>query len=337
MQLSDFDYDLPEELIATEPVSPRDHSRLLVINRNDGSVTHRHFYDLPDLLSAGDLLVLNNTKVFPARLFAKGNNEREFEIVLLERISHSTWKCLVRPGKKIKEPTAVLFSDGTSATVSRKADTSFEIEFSKEVSDTFFSWISNVGLMPLPPYIKRKATQKDKASYQTVFAEREGSIAAPTAGLHFTESLLQKIKDRGIQVQEVTLHVGYGTFSPIQTQNINDHQMHFEQFEIPANLPNLIEETKKKGHRVVGVGTTALRTLESYPAIGLAGRTNIFIKPGYKFQVVDALITNFHIPKSSLFVLICALIGTDKAKEVYRMAVLEKYRFYSYGDANLIL
>lgn len=337
MQLSDFDYNLPEDLIATEPAQPRDHSRLLVVDRKTGELSHKHFYDLPEFLQHGDLLVLNNTKVFPARLFGKRTPEgREFEIVLLQRLSLSKWTCLVRPGKKIKARTQIFFENG-NAHITRLEDLSFEIEFEESVAKDFFHWIERVGKMPLPPYIKRAAEEKDLSTYQTVFAEHVGSVAAPTAGLHFTQDLLKKIKAKGVEVREVTLHVGYGTFSPIQTDQIEDHKMHSEEYEVPADLPALIEKTKRDGKRVIPVGTTALRTLESFQTMGLKGSTNIFITPGYSWKVMDSLITNFHIPKSSLFVLVCAILGMDKAKEVYLSAVQNRYRFYSYGDAMLVL
>lgn len=339
VRLSDFDYNLPDELIATEPMTPRDHSRLLVIERKSGAIAHRNFFDLPDYLEAGDLLILNNTKVFPARLFCHSKDGKEFEVVLLERLPSQRWKCLVRPGKKIKQPTQVFFSDQSSATLTRTSDLSFEVEFPPELSHRFFQWIETVGKIPLPPYIKRSAGESDKHNYQTVFANahKVGSIAAPTAGLHFTENLLETLRRKQIQMEHVTLHVGYGTFSPIQVEEIDQHTMHSERFEAPSHLPSLIQATHEKGRRVIAVGTTALRTLESLSSVGLSGQTDLFIRPGYQFQIVDSLVTNFHIPKSSLYVLVCALLGMEKAQAAYSLAIQEKYRFYSYGDAMLIL
>ena len=339
MQLEDFRFELPEELIAKFPATPRDSSRLLVVNRQTSQIEHFHFYDLPKFLNPGDLLVLNNTKVLPARLFGWDKDKRNFEIFLLKSLSSSKliWDCLVRPGKKVKSGIDLQFDQGGLGRVESTPNQVFQITFTLPKGTHVLDWLFEVGNSPLPPYIKRKAEADDKTTYQTVYAKNTGSVAAPTAGLHFTENLLTNLHQKGVHTAEVTLHVGYGTFSPIRTENILDHQMHSEDYEIPDKTLQEIAEAKKEKKRVFAVGTTSLRTLESYPSQGVKGSTNIYITPGYPFKMVDGLITNFHLPESSLYVLVCSLLGTERCREVYREAIQKKYRFYSYGDAMLIL
>lgn len=339
MKLSDFSFELPEELIATFPLSPRDHSKLLVVNRASKKIEHKQFFDLGLFLKPHDLLVVNNTKVLPARLFGQDSNNKSFEIFLLKSTSPSklSWECLVRPGKKVRSGLTLTFPHGGEGQVKATDKGVFEITFSLKENQNILDWLFKTGNSPLPPYIKRKADNNDKITYQTVYAKETGSVAAPTAGLHFTEDLLHKLKQQGVNTAEVTLHVGYGTFSPIRTEDIRDHKMHSEQYEISDETLAKIELAKNHQARVFAVGTTSLRTLESYPALGKEGSTNIFITPGYQLKVVDSLVTNFHLPESSLYVLVCSLLGVDFCREVYQEAIRQKYRFYSYGDAMLIL
>ncbi len=337
MKLSDFSFDLPESQIATEPMSPRDHSKLLVADLKTQAIQHHVFYELENLLKKGDLLVFNNTRVFPARVFVTHPEKGRIETLFLKSASKdlSKWDCLVKPGKKIKTALDVSLSDGTQATITRNTPDTFQIEF--EPKANFFEWIETVGVPPLPPYIKREAEKKDTKSYQTVFAKENGSVAAPTAGLHFTEPLIEKLKLKGIRFAELTLHVGYGTFSPIKVADLKDHQMHEEWYQVPETTLKAIEATKKSGGRVIAVGTTSLRALESIEKFGTQGPTSIFITPGFQFRVIDGLITNFHLPESSLFILISSLLGLEPAKTAYNEAVSHNYRFYSYGDAMLIV
>lgn len=333
MKLADFDFYLPEELIALQPVEPRDHSRLLVVDKTTGKWQHRRFDDLPELLSPRDLLVLNNTRVISARLHPLDPKGRKMEVFLVAPSSTpGRWRCLVRPGRWVKESLPVTFSDGNGALITREA-VNFDVQFDENIRADFDSWLEKQGKTPLPPYIRREATDQDKTRYQTVYARERGSIAAPTAGLHFTPALLERLPRR----VELTLHVGYGTFAPIQVENLDEHRMHEEVFEVPGELIGRLETTRAEGGRVIAVGTTSLRTLESLQPRVTSGATSIFIQPGYRFRFTDGLITNFHLPQSTLFVLICALLGTESAKACYEEAVREKYRFYSYGDAMLIL
>lgn len=335
MLLSDFDFEIPEALIAYHPSEKRDNSRLLVVDRSSHTLSHKKFSDFPQLVTPQDLLVLNNTKVIPARLVGK-LKESSIEVFLLKKLADNQWQCLVKPGKKVKSDTRVEFGEGVFGLLNREGD-DFFCRFENVDSGNFYGWLERNGKIPLPVYIKREADAGDFSTYQTVFAKNLGSVAAPTAGLHFTRQILETIRNKGVATEEVTLHVGYGTFAPIKTENIADHRMHFEDYEVLPDLPQKLAQTKNNGGRVIAVGTTSLRTLESIPIHGLNGSTNLFIKPGYELRNVDALLTNFHTPKSSLFVLVCALVGTEWAKEIYRAAVAEKYRFYSYGDAMLIL
>lgn len=339
MKLSDFSFELPEELIATFPASPRDHSRLLVVDRSSKKIEHCHFYDLGLYLKPNDLLVLNNTKVLPARLFGEDSSGKKFEVFLLKATSPSknSWQCLVKPGKKVRSGISLRFNDGGIGLVQPTESGLFQITFSLAEGLDVLTWLYEIGNSPLPPYIKRAADQQDKITYQTVYAKQTGSVAAPTAGLHFTEELLLKLLQQGIDQTEVTLHVGYGTFSPIRTEDIRDHKMHSEEYDIPDETLRKLKATKERKGRIFAVGTTSLRTLESYPSRGTRGTTDIYITPGYKTQIIDGLITNFHLPESSLYVLVSALLGTDFCRQVYQEAIHHKYRFYSYGDAMLIL
>lgn len=340
MKTSDFYYDLPEELIAQHPVEPRDSSRLLIIDRKSGSLTDKHFYDVIDYLQAGDVLVLNNTKVIPARLIGhRRGHTAEVEFLLLKRIDYTHWKCLVRPGKKLQVGAEVVFSEELSATVVEKCEEGERIvEFSFD--GVFEDILSRVGAMPLPPYIKEKL--EDGRRYQTVYSKVDGSAAAPTAGLHFTQELLSRIREKGVIVVEILLHVGLSTFRPVKAENIEDHKMHEEYYEISAESAELINAAKREKRRVVCVGTTSVRTLESAAdvkghVVAGSGNTHIFIYPPYEFKIVDALITNFHLPESTLLMLVSALMGREEALRAYKHAVDEKYRFFSFGDACFIM
>lgn len=333
-------YDLPQELIAQTPLEPRDSSRLLVYNRKDNSINHKVFRDVIDYLNPGDVLVINTSKVLPARLMGYKSTGAKIEVLLLKRIDLNTWETLVKPGKRAKPGTIITFSDNLSCEIISDTEVGGKIvKFT--CNGVFEDEISKVGSMPLPHYIKE--TLKDNARYQTVYADMLGSSAAPTAGLHFTKELLQKIKDKGIIIAEVMLHVGLGTFRPVSEDNILNHHMHSEYFEITEEVVDIINNAKAKGNKVVAVGTTSIRTLESAAKMGggklipYKGDTNIFIYPGYKFNVVDAVITNFHLPESTLIMLVSAFCGIEETLNMYKTAVNEKYRFFSFGDATLLL
>lgn len=337
MKTQDFDFDLPESLIAKEPVEPRDHSRLLVVRKASQEISHHHFFDLPELLLPSDVLVRNTSRVIPARLPATLSTGSKAEIFLLRPLQAddlTQWECLFKPGKKVKALLEVALKDGTTAKVKPNA-THWTVELSP--SGDFWSWLDRVGEPPLPPYIKREITEKDKDRYQTVYSQESGSVAAPTAGLHFTPELFEKLRTQGNQIADIVLHVGYGTFSPIRVESLEDHQMHEEFFMVPEYTQKTLAAAKKTGQRVIAVGTTSLRTLESYGELGASGLTRLFLRPGSKLQETTGLITNFHLPRSSLFVLVCAILGTELAQRAYQEAIQEKYRFYSYGDAMLIL
>lgn len=340
LKTNDFDYHLPLELIAQKPIRPRDHSRLLLLNKRNGKIEHKHFYNLIDYLRSGDLLVLNNSKVFPARLI--GNKKKtggKIEIFLHHDLGKGIWECLI--GGRIKEGTLVEFPHKLIAEIIKNNnDGTWKVKFNSSGSK-FFSLINKIGLVPLPPYIKRNGKSlSDKTNYQTVFAadNKVGSVAAPTAGLHFTKNLLKKIKAKGVIIKYVTLHVGLGTFSPVKTEKIKKHKMHFEFASISADTIKTIIKTKKVGGRIIAVGTTSCRTLESLDLHNgqQSFWTDIFIYPGYKFKVVDALVTNFHLPKSTLIMLISALAGKKNVDFAYKEAVEREYRFFSYGDAMFI-
>lgn len=341
MNVKDFDYELPEELIAQDPLKDRAGSRLMVLNRRTGEVEHRHFRDILGYLNAGDCLVLNNTKVIPARLHGvKEDTQAHIEVLLLKRRDKDVWETLVKPGKKAKCGTRIVFGDGllTGEVTGIVEEGNRLIRFTYK--GIFEEILDRLGQMPLPPYITHELLDKNR--YQTVYAKYDGSAAAPTAGLHFTEELLEQAKEKGIRIAEVTLHVGLGTFRPVKVENVLDHHMHAEFYMVSAEAAETVNRTKREGGRVVAVGTTSTRTLESAAdADGMlretSGWTEIFIYPGYQFKVIDALITNFHLPQSTLVMLVSALAGRERVLDAYRIAVKERYRFFSFGDAMLIL
>ena len=340
MKVSEFDFYLPEELIAQEPISPRDMSRLIVLHKRERCIEHKRFYQITEFLHEGDLLVLNQTKVLPARLLGFKDTGANIEMVLLKRIKGDYWECLVKPGKKLKPGTKVFFGDGElQGEIINYTDSGGRIV--KFIYKGIFEEVlDRLGEMPLPPYIQKEL--KDKNRYQTVYAKEQGSAAAPTAGLHFTEELFEQIKHKGVKTAFLTLHVGLGTFRPVKSENVEEHKMHSEYYSINEETALLINQTKDMGKRVIAVGTTSIRTLETVGDTKgrvqeSSGWTDIFIYPGYRFKVVDAIITNFHLPKSSLIMLVSAFAGTDFVKEAYRVAIEEKYRFYSFGDAMLII
>lgn len=339
MKLSDFMYDLPEERIAQTPVEPRDHSRLMVIHRDTDQIEHKHFYDVIDYLNPGDVLVINDTRVIPARLYGERPTGGACEVLLLRQLAPKKWETLVKPGKKLKPGAEIVFGDGRlRGRVLETTDVGGRIvEF--ECEGTFEAALDALGEMPLPPYIHEQL--EDRERYQTVYARHEGSAAAPTAGLHFTPELLNRIREKGIDVVPVLLHVGLGTFRPVKVENIEEHHMHSEYFEVTEDAARRINAARERGGRIVAVGTTSVRTLESAAENGQLvakrGETSIFIKPGYQYQMVDALITNFHLPGSTLMMLVSALYDREKIISAYELAVKEKYRFFSFGDAMLIL
>lgn len=348
MHINDFDYELPQELIAQTPAEKRDFSRLMVVHRNSGEVEHKHFYDIVDYLREGDCLVLNNSKVLPARLYGKKEGTgANVEFLLIKRIEGDTWETMVRPGKRLKPGDAVSFSDDKlfrAVIEDYGEDGTRIVRF--EYEGIFLERLEELGKMPLPPYIERENNSQDKDRYQTVYAKNEGSVAAPTAGLHFTPELLEKARAKGVKLAYVTLHVGIGTFRPVKVENIEEHHMHFEEYFIDEETAKTINDTVKAGGRIVSVGTTSTRTVESaavydeeagnYLVKAGHGSTGIFIYPGYEFKIIDSLITNFHLPKSTLLMLISALYNREDILRVYRIAVEEKYRFFSYGDAMFI-
>ena len=339
MKTSDFDYYLPEELIAQTPVEPRDSSRLLVYNRKEDKIYHERFYDIKKYLKKGDLLVRNNTRVLPARMFAKTKNGGKVEVLLLKRFNLTEWEVLVKPGKKAKPNTLLTISDNLSLEVLSNIEESGSRRVRFIYDGVFEDIISELGEMPLPPYITEKL--KDKERYQTVYAKVDGSAAAPTAGLHFTDRLLNELKDMGVEIADVLLHVGLGTFRPVKTEDILSHHMHSEYYEIDEINAEKINKAKREGRRVIAVGTTSVRTLESASDENgfvkpTKADTEIFIYPSYKFKCVDALITNFHLPKSTLVMLVSALSTREKILELYNTAVAEKYRFFSFGDSMFI-
>ncbi len=340
MKTSDFDYFLPEELIAQRPVEPRDTSRLLVYDRQKEGLEHKHFYDIVEYLKEGDVLVRNNTKVLPARMYAYTKNGGRVEILLLKRFNLNEWEVMVKPGKKAKPNVQLTISNELSLEVLSTIEESGTRRVKFIYDGVFEHIISHVGEMPLPPYITEKL--KDQARYQTVYAKVDGSAAAPTAGLHFTDELIEKIKAKGVEIVDVLLHVGLGTFRPVKTDDILSHHMHSEYYEINEQSAERINLAKKEGRRVIAVGTTSVRTLESAAddngfVKAVKENTEIFIYPPYKFKCVDALITNFHLPKSTLLMLVSALSTREKMLEVYNTAVNEKYRFFSFGDSMIIL
>jgi S-adenosylmethionine:tRNA ribosyltransferase-isomerase len=340
MNVSEFNYDLPEDLIAQFPQKNRDESRLMVLNKEKQTIEHKIFKDILDYLQPGDCLVRNNTKVIPARLYGKKETGANIEFLLLKRIEDDFWEVMVRPGRKLKIGTIVTFGDGLlKAEILEVLDGgNRKVKF--EYNGIFNEILDKIGLMPLPPYIKESLKEKDR--YQTVYAQYEGSAAAPTAGLHFTNELLDKIKEKGIEIANVTLHVGIGTFRPVKVATIEEHEMHSEYFYIKQEDVDKINKAKQNGHRIIAVGTTSCRVLESIanPETGMVkayeGNTNIFIYPGYKFKCIDGLITNFHLPESTLIMLVSAFAGREYIMKSYEEAVNQKYRFFSFGDAMFI-
>lgn len=341
MLKSEFYYDLPEELIAQTPIEPRNYSRLMKIDRKSGEIEHRHFYNLCDYLKKGDLLVMNDSRVLPARLYGiKEETGACVEFLLLEQKGDKLWEILVRPGKKAKPGARFSFGDGRL-----KAEIIETVEGGNRIAKfecegNFFTALEEVGQMPLPPYIKEKL--KDKERYQTVYSKELGSAAAPTAGLHFTKEMLAELENMGVRLAYVTLHVGLGTFRPVKEDNVLEHKMHSEHYYLPKETADLIKQTKAEGGRVIAVGTTSCRTLESVGTFfddmdEHEGYTDIFIYPGYEFKVIDGLITNFHLPESTLIMLVSAFLGYEKTMNAYKIAVDEKYRFFSFGDAMLIV
>lgn len=339
MKTSDFNFELPEELIAQTPLERRDSSRLLTLDKNTGAVGHHHFYDLPDFLRPGDCLVLNDSRVLPARLIGHRPTGGTCEVLLLVDRGEGCWECLVRPGKKLRTGAQIIFGQGQlTATIER------ELEDGKRLvqfhyQGIFLEILEELGKMPLPPYIKAELENQER--YQTVYSKVVGSAAAPTAGLHFTPELLDNIQEMGVKVCYVTLHVGLGTFRPVKAENIRDHEMHSEFCMISQETADIINQTKRNGGRVICVGTTSCRTIESFAAkdgtmTQRSGWTNIFIYPGYRFKVLDALVTNFHLPQSTLIMLVSALAGREHVLNAYQEAVKEKYRFFSFGDAMFI-
>ena len=340
MKTSDFFYDLPEELIAQTPLEKRDNSRMLVLGKENGNIEHKNFFDVIDYLKKGDCLVLNNTRVLPARIFGiREDTGAVVEFVLLKQKDTNIWECLAGPGKKAKTDYKFKFSERMKGTViDVLPDGNRIVEFYPD--GEFFECLEEIGQMPLPPYIKEKL--EDKERYQTVYSKELGSAAAPTAGLHFTNEILDKIREKGVNVAFVTLHVGLGTFRPVKVEDVTEHKMHSEHYYMPKETADIINETKENGGRVICVGTTSCRTVESVASTygeikECSGDTEIFIYPGYEFKCMDGLITNFHLPESTLIMLVSAFAGYDNVMSAYKTAVNEKYRFFSFGDAMLIL
>ncbi len=341
MKTSDFYYDLPEEQIAQTPLEPRDSSRLMVLGRESGSIEHRHFYDIIDYLEEGDCLIANDSRVLPARIYGtKVGTGANVEFLLLKQVENNTWETLCKPGKKAREGARFIFGDGIMTATVREVrdDGNRVVEF--ECEENFFAALDKIGQMPLPPYITKKL--EDKERYQTVYSHELGSAAAPTAGLHFTTELMDRIRAKGVKIAYVTLHVGLGTFRPVKVDDVTKHKMHSEHYEVPEETARIIRETKAAGKRVIAVGTTSCRTLESVATEfgevkACDGWTDIFIYPGYSFKVLDGLITNFHLPESTLIMLVSAFAGYDNVMNAYKTAVEEKYRFFSFGDAMYIL
>lgn len=340
LSTKDFDFDLPEKLIAQTPIEPRDASRLLILDKESGEIQHRHFYDIIDYLNPNDCLILNDSRVLPARIYGiKEGTGARVEFLLLAAKGDDVWEVLAGPGKRAKPGNRFSFGDGlmTAEVLEIIEDGNRLVKFSYQ--GNFYAVLDQIGQMPLPPYIKKKL--EDKERYQTVYSREVGSAAAPTAGLHFTKELLEKIREKGIKIGYVTLHVGLGTFRPVSVDKITDHKMHSEHYWLPQETADLINETKKNGGRVISVGTTSCRTIESVAKKEgcikeSGGFTDIFIYPGFQFKVLDGLITNFHLPESTLIMLVSALAGREHILNAYRIAVQEKYRFFSFGDAMFI-
>ena len=343
---SDFYYDLPEELIAQHPMEKRDTSRMMVLNRREGTLSHKHFYDVTEYLREGDVLVINDSKVIPARIYghAEGRPEATIELLLLRQRALDLWECLVRPGKRARVGARLVFGDGmltgTVTDIVEEGNRLISFSYDKQTYENIYNILHEIGMMPLPPYITEQL--KDNSRYQTVYAREEGSAAAPTAGLHFTPEILQKLREKGVKIAPVMLHVGLGTFRPVKVDKLDEHVMHTEYISVSEESAAIINEARAAGGRVIAVGTTSCRTLESaadeqgivHP---VSGDTGIFIYPGYRFRAVDALITNFHLPESTLVMLVSAFYNREAVLDAYRTAVKEKYRFFSFGDCMLIV
>lgn len=350
MHINDFDYELPEELIAQKPQKDRDKCRLMVLRRKDNSIEHRHFFDILEYLKEGDCLLLNDSKVIPARLYGiKEGTGARVEFLLIKRIEADTWETMVRPGKRLKPGDSVVFSDEEGkklrAEILDYGEDGTRI-VKMEYDGILMERLEEIGSMPLPPYISRPSNDEDKDDYQTVYCHEEGSVAAPTAGLHFTTELLEKAREKGVKIAFVTLHVGIGTFRPVKCETIENHHMHFEEYSVSEETAEIVNETVLSGGRVISVGTTSTRTAESaacfdeksgkYLLKAGSGSTDIFIYPGYEFKIIESLITNFHLPKSTLMMLVSALYDREHILKAYDEAVREEYRFFSYGDAMFI-
>ena len=342
MKKADFYYDLPKELIAQTPIEPRDASRMMVLSRSEGTIEHRHFYDIAEYLEPGDCLVLNNTKVLPARLYGvKEETGAHVEFLMLSQKENDVWEVITGPGRRAKQGARFSFGDGIlKAEITDVLENGNRLAKFSYDGNNIYDVLDRVGEMPLPHYITEKLTDKDR--YQTVYAKELGSAAAPTAGLHFTDGILKKLKEKGIKIAYVTLHVGIGTFRPVKAENIEDHKMHSEHYYLPKETADIINETKQNGKRVICVGTTSCRTLESVASFQgkiceAEGNTNIFIYPGYEFKVMDGLLTNFHLPESTLIMLVSAFYNREKVLSAYNEAVKERYRFFSFGDCMLII
>lgn len=346
LKTADFYYDLPEELIAQHPLEKRDHSRMLVLDRHEGGMEHKHFFDIIDYLRPEDVLVINDSKVIPARIYGhvKGREDALIELLLLRQRDLDTWETLVKPGKRARIGMRLVFGEGILQAevtdIVEEGNRIIHFTYDREKYESVYEILGEIGMMPLPPYITERL--EDKSRYQTVYAREEGSAAAPTAGLHFTPELLDRIREKGVAIAPVMLHVGLGTFRPVKEEKITDHVMHTEYFSVPEESARIINERKSRGGRIICVGTTSCRTVESVaeenghvPAI--SGDTGIFIYPGYKFKAVDALITNFHLPESTLLMLVSAFYNQEKVMEAYKAAVGERYRFFSFGDCMLIV
>lgn len=346
MLLSEFDYELPEELIAQLPADKRENSRMLVLNRDKHSISHNHFYDIVDLIEPNSLLVLNNTKVMPARLYGKKDTGAKIEIFLLKQLADDNWEVLIKPSKRVKNGTLITVSDELEVEVLKRLEEDGEWLVKLHYNGNVLDVLHRNGNIPLPPYIERKMQSEDIKKldferYQTVYAKDEGSVAAPTAGLHFTQEILQRLKDKGVEIAYVTLNVGLGTFRPVKCENVLEHKMHSETFEITQEAANAINKAKQCGKKIVAVGTTTVRTLETaYAKYGeikaCHDHSELFIYPPYEFKVIDNLITNFHLPKSTLLMLVSALAGKDFIFDAYKEAIKNKYRFFSYGDCMYI-
>lgn len=340
MKVEDFDYNLPERLIAQTPLEKRDSSKLLILDKNTGEIEHKHFYDIIDYLEKGDTLVLNDTKVLPARLIGeKETTGAVIEILLLKNIEKDNWECLVKPARRVKVGTIVCFGNGKLKAKCIKEDKEGIRHFTLIYDGILLEILEELGTMPLPPYIHEKP--EDQSRYQTVYAKEVGSAAAPTAGLHFTPELLEKIKNKGVNIAYITLHVGLGTFRPVNVEKVEEHEMHSEYYQVTKEVADLLTKTKKENHKIIAVGTTSTRTLETIMTKynkfqECSGWTNIFIYPGYHFKAIDNLITNFHLPKSTLVMLVSALAGRDNILHAYNEAIKREYRFFSFGDAMLI-